>query len=105
MGAARRPPSGNTNVGTIIGSRTTLVVDTGLGIRNGEIVLRELARLSKNTEGYVATTHFYAEHATGGTAFPKTFKFLRLQAQKKDVVEFVPRFSNCSSHVLPILPR
>lgn len=89
-------PDGNVpgvpNVGIIVGSRATLIVDTGLGIRNGEIILRELAKLSKNTEVYVATTHFHAEHTTGGTAFPKTFKFLRPQAQEKDVVEFGASF-------------
>ncbi len=89
-------PDGNVpgvpNVGIIVGSRATLIVDTGLGIRNGEIILRELAKLSKNSEVYVATTHFHAEHTTGGTAFPKTFKFLRPQAQEKDVVEFGASF-------------
>ena len=53
------------NVGIIVGSRATLIVDTGLGIRNGEAVLREVAKVSKNAEVYVATTHFHAEHTTG----------------------------------------
>jgi glyoxylase-like metal-dependent hydrolase (beta-lactamase superfamily II) len=80
------------NVGIIVGSRATLIVDTGLGIRNGETVMREVAKLSKNTEVYVATTHFHAEHTTGGTAFPADFKFLRPQAQQKDVEEFGASF-------------
>ena len=80
------------NVGIIVGSRATLIVDTGLGIRNGEAVMREVAKLSKNTEIYVATTHFHAEHTTGGTAFPPTYKFIRPQAQQKDVEEFGASF-------------
>jgi glyoxylase-like metal-dependent hydrolase (beta-lactamase superfamily II) len=76
------------NVGIIVGSRATMIVDTGLGIRNGEIVLRELAKVSKNKDVYVATTHFHAEHTTGGTAFPPHFKFMRPTPQQKDVEEF-----------------
>ena len=80
------------NVGIIVGSRATLIVDTGLGIRNGEAVLREVAKVSKNAEVYVATTHFHAEHTTGGVAFPATYKFIRPQAQQKDVEEFGASF-------------
>ena len=80
------------NVGIIVGSRATLIVDTGLGIRNGEAVLREVAKISKNAEVYVATTHFHAEHTTGGVAFPATYKFIRPQAQQKDVEEFGASF-------------
>src|SRR3954466_9979182 len=53
------------NVGIIVGTRATLVVDPGLGRRNGETVLREVAKVSRNTELYIATTHFHAEHTTG----------------------------------------
>ncbi len=80
------------NVGIIVGSRATLIVDTGLGIRNGEIVMHEVAKVSKNTEIYVATTHFHAEHSTGGTAFPAGYKFIRPQAQQKDIEEFGATF-------------
>jgi hypothetical protein len=38
------------NVGIVVGNRATLVIDPGLGRRNGEIVLREATKLSKNTE-------------------------------------------------------
>ena len=38
------------NVGIIVGRRATLVIDPGLGRRNGETVLREVARVGKNTE-------------------------------------------------------
>src|SRR5882672_6498855 len=46
------------NVGVVVGSRGTLVIDPGLGKRNGETVLREVARISRNAEIFVATTHF-----------------------------------------------
>ena len=38
------------NVGIVVGSRATMVVDTGLGPRNGQAILREVAKVSKNTE-------------------------------------------------------
>ena len=67
-------PDGNVglvpNVGIVVGSRATLVIDPGLGRRNGEAVLREVAKVSKNTELYIASTHFHAEHTTGYIAFP-----------------------------------
>src|SRR4051812_6638741 len=49
------------NVGIIVGSRATLVIDPGLGRRNGETVLREVGKVSRNAELYVASTHFHAE--------------------------------------------
>ncbi len=56
-------PDGNVglvpNVGIVVGSRATLVIDPGLGRRNGEAVLREVAKVSKNTELYIASTHFH----------------------------------------------
>src|ERR1044071_6765215 len=50
------------NIGIIVGTHGTFVVDTGLGVRNGQAVLREVAKLSKNAELYLATTHFHPEH-------------------------------------------
>src|SRR5262245_16384606 len=56
-------PDGNVplvpNVGIVVGSRATLVIDPGLGRRNGETVLREVAKVSRNTELYIASTHFH----------------------------------------------
>jgi glyoxylase-like metal-dependent hydrolase (beta-lactamase superfamily II) len=80
------------NVGIVVGSRATLIIDTGLGLRNGEIVMREVAKLSSNSEVYVATTHFHAEHTTGGSAFPANFRFVRPTAQQQDVEEFGAQF-------------
>ena len=77
------------NVGIVVGSRATLVVDAGLGQRNGEAVMRELAKVSRNAEAevYAVTTHFHPEHTTGGAAFPATVKFIRPQIQQRDVEE------------------
>ena len=58
------------NVGIVVGNRATLVIDTGLGQRNGETVMREVQKVSKNSELYLATTHFHPEHDLGASAFP-----------------------------------
>ncbi len=76
------------NVGIIVGGRATLVVDTGLGPRNGQAILREVAKVSRNAELYVVSTHFHPEHALGEPAFPATAKVIRAQAQQKDIDEF-----------------
>ena len=76
------------NVGIIVGTRATLVVDTGLGPRNGEIVMRELAKVSTNRELYVVSTHAHPEHALGEPAFPVTAKLVRARAQQQDIDEF-----------------
>ena len=75
------------NVGIIVGSRATLVVDTGLGPRNGEIVMREMAKVSANREVFVVSTHAHPEHALGEPAFPASAKILRARAQQQDIDE------------------
>src|SRR5437773_1585963 len=57
------------NVGIVVGSKATLVVDTGLGPRNAQTILREVAKISKNADLYLVTTHFHPEHAAGSSAF------------------------------------
>src|SRR4051812_17313340 len=74
------------NVGFIVGSKATLVVDTGMGRRNGETVMRELAKVSANGEWMVATTHFHPEHTMG--TFPAGTRFIYPRAQQQDIDEF-----------------
>jgi glyoxylase-like metal-dependent hydrolase (beta-lactamase superfamily II) len=84
-------PDGNVplvpNVGIIVGNRATLVIDPGLGRRNGQAVLREVAKISKNSELYVASTHFHAEHTTGYLAFPATAKYVNSTTQEAEFAE------------------
>ena len=75
------------NVGVVVGSRATLVIDPGLGKRNGETVLREVAKISRNTELYIATTHFHAEHTTGYLAFPATAKYVNSSVQEAEFAQ------------------
>ncbi len=75
------------NVGIVVGSRATLVIDPGLGRRNGETVLRELARVSRNAEIFVAATHYHVEHTTGNLGFPATAKYVSSRIQDAEFVE------------------
>jgi glyoxylase-like metal-dependent hydrolase (beta-lactamase superfamily II) len=72
------------NVGIIVGSRGTLVIDPGLGRRNGETVLREVGKVSKNSELFIGTTHFHAEHTTGYIAFPASAKYINSTVQEAE---------------------
>jgi glyoxylase-like metal-dependent hydrolase (beta-lactamase superfamily II) len=75
------------NVGIVVGSRATLAIDPGMGRANGEIVLREIAKVSKNTELYIGTTHFHPEHTTGYVAFPATAKYVNSKVQEAEFAE------------------
>jgi glyoxylase-like metal-dependent hydrolase (beta-lactamase superfamily II) len=76
------------NVGIVVGSTGTLVIDTGLGPRNGETILREVAKVSRNADLFVVSTHFHPEHALGESAFPSTARIIRARAQQQDIDEF-----------------
>jgi glyoxylase-like metal-dependent hydrolase (beta-lactamase superfamily II) len=73
------------NIGIVIGSRATLVVDTGLGPRNGAIAAHEAQRLSQNSVLYLTTTHFHPEHAAGEGGFPPGTILIRNAAQQKEL--------------------
>ena len=75
------------NVGIVVGSRATLVIDPGLGRRNGETVLREAQKLGKNAELYVASTHFHPEHTTGYIAFPDSARYVNSTVQEAEFAE------------------
>ena len=75
------------NIGIVVGSRATLVVDTGLGARNGQTVVREMQKVSKTPELFLVTTHFHPEHDLGAGGFPTTTKMIRSQDQQKEIAE------------------
>ena len=75
------------NIGIIVGSRGTLVIDTGLGARNGQTVVREMQKVSKTPELYLATTHFHPEHDLGAGGFPALTKMIRSQDQQKEIAD------------------
>ena len=79
------------NVGIVIGGKATLIVDTGLGDKNGKIVLDEARKLSRNTQFYLTATHFHPEHDLGANAFPADAKMLRWKGQQAEADAEGPR--------------
>lgn len=75
------------NVGIVIGARGTLVIDPGLGRRNGETVLREVGKIKTNAELYIASTHYHPEHTTGYLAFPIGAKYVNSTIQEAEFAE------------------
>src|SRR5215471_7455779 len=73
------------NVGIVVGSRATLVIDTGMGPRNGQAVLRETRKVSKTPTLYLAFTHFHPEHDLGAQGFPPEAKVIRSADEDKDI--------------------
>ena len=89
------------NIGIIVGSRATLVVDAGMGPRNGQVVVRELAKVSKNSDLYFTTTHFHPEHVTGVQAFPASTKIIRSEVQEQELEQKQPEFIHNFSQRTP----
>jgi glyoxylase-like metal-dependent hydrolase (beta-lactamase superfamily II) len=89
------------NIAIIVGNRATLVVDTGLGPRNGATVARVAAKLSGNTKLFLTTTHFHPEHAGGEPGFPAGAILIRDAVQQQEMVEhgaeMIDRFRNMSA--------
>jgi glyoxylase-like metal-dependent hydrolase (beta-lactamase superfamily II) len=89
------------NIGIIVGNRATLVVDTGLGARNGATVVRETEKLAKSPKLYLTTTHFHPEHAAGEQAFPAQTVLIRPAVQQEELErrgsEFIELFRSRSA--------
>jgi glyoxylase-like metal-dependent hydrolase (beta-lactamase superfamily II) len=72
------------NVGIVVGSRGVLVIDPGLGRRNGETVAKEVARIGGGREIFLGSTHFHTEHSTGLAAFPPSARYVNSTVQEND---------------------
>jgi glyoxylase-like metal-dependent hydrolase (beta-lactamase superfamily II) len=68
-----------------VGSNATLVVDTGLGPRNGATVARVAKKLAPHNKLYLTTTHFHPEHAAGAPGFPPETVLIRDKVQQGEM--------------------
>ena len=87
------------NIAIIVGNRATLVVDTGLGPRNGATIARVAKALAPNNQKlFLTTTHYHPEHAAGEAGFPPGTILIRNRAQQEQVVadgkQMIDRFAN-----------
>jgi len=57
------------NIGVVLGDRAALVVDAGMGARNGEVVRRIAKEIAGDRPLILTVTHFHPEHGYGAQAF------------------------------------
>ena len=88
------------NVAIVVGERAVLVVDTGLGPRNGATVARAAAKLGPHRKIFLTTTHFHPEHAGGDAGFPTDTILIRNNVQQQEMerhgAEMIQMFSSRS---------
>jgi glyoxylase-like metal-dependent hydrolase (beta-lactamase superfamily II) len=75
------------NIGMVIGNQASLVIDTGLGPRNGALVAQEVGKIAKGSKLYLGTTHFHPEHAAGEAGFPAGTILIRSKIQQQELEE------------------
>ena len=90
------------NIAIVVGSRATLVVDTGLGPKNGATAARVAAKLAPNNQKlFLTTTHFHPEHAAGEPGFPRGTILIRDAVQQQEMEkhgqEMIAMFSKFSA--------
>jgi glyoxylase-like metal-dependent hydrolase (beta-lactamase superfamily II) len=74
------------NIAIVIGSGSTLIVDTGLGPANGATIARVAAKLAPgNRKLFLTTTHFHPEHASGEAGFPAGTILIRDAVQQREM--------------------
>lgn len=73
------------NIGIVVGTEATLVVDTGLGKQNGATVAQAARKLAPHNRLFLTTTHFHPEHASGVLGFPPGTLLIRDQVQQDEM--------------------
>ncbi len=90
------------NIAIVVGNRATLVVDTGMGPKNGATAARVAAKLAPgNQKLFLTTTHFHPEHAAGEPGFPSATILIRNTVQQQEMdrhgQDIMDRFSKMSA--------
>ncbi len=95
------------NVGIVVGEDAVLVVDTGMGPRNGQIALDEARKLAGGKPLCLTLTHFHPEHAYGAQSFKPEAVIVYNEAQRTDLrdygQEFIEMFSGFGEEIAEIL--
>lgn len=80
------------NVGIVVGSRGTLVIDSGMGPRNGAIVRHQAEALGGGKPLFLTLTHFHPEHGYGAQAFDDGATIIYSQGQFDELRQKGPRY-------------
>ncbi|MFZ0040414.1 MAG: MBL fold metallo-hydrolase [Solirubrobacteraceae bacterium] len=94
------------NAGIVVGDRSTLVIETALGPRNGHRIFEEAKRLGGERKLLLTTTHFHPEHAFGAQSFGSaTYVCNAAQAEELAVKgpEYIEMFSGFGSGLAELL--
>ncbi|HUO32185.1 MAG TPA: MBL fold metallo-hydrolase [Bryobacteraceae bacterium] len=75
------------NIGIIVGSRATLVIDTGFGPDNARAVLEQARRLSDRRPIFLTHTHCHPEHGFGANVVAGEATVLYNNAQWSELQE------------------
>ena len=75
------------NVGIVVGTRSVLVIESGLGEAGGQVILDEVRKIAGEKQIYVIATHFHPEHIGGENAFPRSTIVLRPKVQEREIGE------------------
>jgi glyoxylase-like metal-dependent hydrolase (beta-lactamase superfamily II) len=73
------------NIGLISGANAVLVVDTGIGIENGQALLDYVRAVAASRRIYLTTTHFHPEHTFGAQVFAEHAHYLINSSQSEDL--------------------
>jgi len=94
------------NIGVVVGDDVALVVDTGMGRRNGERLLERVRELSDKPL-LLTLTHFHPEHGWGAQAFKGVATIVYNRAQREELGEkfgpFVELFSSFGPEIAELL--
>jgi glyoxylase-like metal-dependent hydrolase (beta-lactamase superfamily II) len=94
------------NIGVVVGDDAALVVDTGMGRRNGERLLERVRELSDKPL-LLTLTHFHPEHGWGAQAFKGVATIVYNRAQREELEEkfgpFVELFSSFGPEIAELL--
>lgn len=80
------------NVGVVVGERAALVIDTGVGPRNGAHVLEQARRLAGDRPLLLAVTQVDPGHGFGAQAFKGVATIVGSAAQHRRVLEDAPGY-------------
>jgi glyoxylase-like metal-dependent hydrolase (beta-lactamase superfamily II) len=75
------------NVGIVVGSRSALVVESGMGIENGRRVLAIARELAGDKPLFLTASHFHPEHGLGAQAFVGEATIILNRAQRDELFE------------------
>lgn len=75
------------NIGIVLGSHSALVIDCGMGRRNGEKVLEIARQLAGARKLFLTVTHFHPEHGFGAEAFKGVATIVYNQDQASELAD------------------